>query len=63
MLLLIIVIAAFQMLSQGPEGRGWGGTAGIADGFLLSIDSSPLSKTGAEKSSLLQHQLGLSSPC
>lgn len=39
MLLLIIAIAIFQMLSQGPERRGWGGTAGNADVFLLSVDS------------------------
>lgn len=31
MLLLIIAIAMFQMLSQGPGCWGWGGTAGHAD--------------------------------
>lgn len=60
MLLLIIAIAVFQMLSQGPERRGWGGTAGNADVFLLSIDSCYLSETGAERKSLLRYQLGCS---
>lgn len=36
MLLLIIAIATFQMLSQGPERRGWGAAAGNSDVFLSS---------------------------
>lgn len=36
MLLLIIAIAVFQMLSQGPERRGWGAAAGNAGVFLPS---------------------------
>lgn len=39
----------FQMLSQGPGCRGWGGTAGNADISPLSIDSCVLSVTGGER--------------
>lgn len=51
MLLLIIAIAMFQMLSQGLGCWGWGGTAGNADTFPLSIDSCVLSAAGEERSS------------
>lgn len=36
----------FRMLSQGPGCWGWGGTAGNADTFPLSIDSCVLSAAG-----------------
>lgn len=64
MLLLIIAIAVFQMLSQGPECWEWGAAAGNTGMILilLSIDSRYLPKTGVERNCFLRYQ-HTCSPC